>query len=125
MARLRTPGCTTAVRAYGSTRTMRFSRAVEMTTPSCIGSAPPDRPVPAPRGTIGTFSSRQMFEDRQHLLLGVGQRDDHRQLAVGGQAVAFVGTRVFRVGQHAAFGQGGAQGGGDLLPAHGIDGDGL
>jgi hypothetical protein len=32
-----------------------------MTTPSAIGSAPPDRPVPAPRGTIGTFSSRQMF----------------------------------------------------------------
>jgi hypothetical protein len=31
--------------------------------------------------------------------------------------------RVFRVGQDAAFGQGGAQGGGDLLPARGIDGE--
>jgi hypothetical protein len=41
-----------------STRTMRFRRAVDITTPSASGWAPPDRPVPAPRGTIGTISSR-------------------------------------------------------------------
>lgn len=42
-------------------RTMRFRRAVDSTTPSAIGIAPPDRPVPAPRGTMGTFSSRHTF----------------------------------------------------------------
>ncbi len=31
---------------------MRFSLAVDNTTPSAIGIAPPERPVPAPRGTI-------------------------------------------------------------------------
>jgi hypothetical protein len=40
---------------------MRFRRAVEITTPSASGWAPPERPVPAPRGTIGTFSSWQTF----------------------------------------------------------------
>src|SRR5471030_214407 len=36
-------------------------RAVDSTTPSAIGVAPPDRPVPAPRGTTATASSRQML----------------------------------------------------------------
>ena len=32
---------------------MRFIRANEITTPPCVGTAPPQRPVPAPRATIG------------------------------------------------------------------------
>ena len=38
---------------------MRFIRASEITTPSATGSAPPDRPVPAPRATNGTPCSWQ------------------------------------------------------------------
>jgi hypothetical protein len=33
---------------------IRDIRAKETTTPPSTGIAPPDRPVPAPRGTIGT-----------------------------------------------------------------------
>ena len=60
-------------------------------------------------------------ENRQQLRLAVGQGHHHRQLTVGGQAIALVGTGVFRVGQHAAFRQRDAQGAGNLLPADGID----
>ncbi len=88
---------------------MRFRRAVEMTTPSAIGIAPPDRPVPAPRGTIGTRSRRQTLMDGDHLRLVGWQHHDHGQLAVGRQAVAFVRPGVFLVEQHRALGQGGAQ----------------
>ena len=38
---------------------MRFIRASEITTPSATGSAPPERPVPAPRATNGTPCSWQ------------------------------------------------------------------
>jgi hypothetical protein len=59
MAALRTPGCTTAMRATGSTRTMRMNLASDSSTPSPGGSAPPESPVPAPRGTTGTPSAWQ------------------------------------------------------------------
>ncbi len=39
---------------------MRVKRASDSTTPSAIGNAPPDRLVPAPRGTIGTSMRRQI-----------------------------------------------------------------
>jgi len=61
------------------------------------------------------------FQDGQHLLLVVGQRDDHRQLAVGRQAVAFVGTGIFGIVQDAALGEHGTQGAGHLAAAFGID----
>lgn len=61
-------------------------------------------------------------QDRQHLLFAVGQGDDHRQLAVGGQAVAFVGTGVFGVGEDTARRQFRVQRGGDLLATLGING---
>ena len=54
MSRLVTPGSTTARRSTGSTSSTRFNRATLMTTPSATGSAPPERPVPAPRATNGT-----------------------------------------------------------------------
>src|SRR5438045_1807405 len=54
MARLRTPHCTRAVRAYASTEQMRLNLASDSVTPSACGIAPPDRPVPAPRATTGT-----------------------------------------------------------------------
>jgi hypothetical protein len=49
------------------------------------------------------------IEDGDDLLLGIGQRDHHRQLAVGGEAIAFIRTGILRVEQHAARGQLGAQ----------------
>jgi len=51
-----TPGCTRAVRASGFTARMRRIRASDSSTPSPRGSAPPERPVPAPRAVTGTFS---------------------------------------------------------------------
>ena len=39
---------------------MRFIRAKDMTIPPRAGVAPPQRPVPAPRGTIGSPSSLAM-----------------------------------------------------------------
>ena len=62
---LRTPGCTSAVRASGSTRSARMNFAIESSTPSPGGSAPPDRPVPAPRGTTGMRSCAQVFKMRR------------------------------------------------------------
>ncbi len=41
-------------------RTMRLNFAIESSTPWPCGSAPPDSPVPAPRGTIGTSRSKQV-----------------------------------------------------------------
>ncbi len=36
-------------------------RAKEITTPPTIGTAPPHRPVPAPRAIIGSLNSRAIF----------------------------------------------------------------
>ena len=44
IARLRTPGCTMAVRASGSIARMRLNLASDSSTPSPCGSAPPDKP---------------------------------------------------------------------------------
>src|SRR5213079_1682334 len=52
-----TPGSTTAIRFLGSIARMRFSRVSTSSTASASASAPPDRPVPAPRGTNGTPSA--------------------------------------------------------------------
>jgi len=54
IAAFRTPGWITATRATGSRRSTRMNFAIDSSTPSPDGSAPPDKPVPAPRGTTGT-----------------------------------------------------------------------
>ena len=77
-----------------SIATMRLNLARLSVTPSGCGSAPPDRPVPAPRATTGTSSRWQIAQHRGDLRLGLGQGDDERLLAVGGEAVAFVGHGV-------------------------------
>ena len=51
-ARFGTPGSTTAIRATRSIEMMRRSRAVETTIASAHAIVPPERPVPAPRGTM-------------------------------------------------------------------------
>ena len=63
--------------------------------PCRIGIAPPDRPVPAPRGTIGTSSRMADLHDALNLRFGFRQRDRERQPPIGREAVAFVRDRVF------------------------------
>ena len=46
------PGCTTAVRVVGST-SIAVIRSVETTRQPSTADAPPDSPLPAPRGTTG------------------------------------------------------------------------
>ena len=43
---------------------MRFIRESTISTPSSIGSAPPDSPEPAPRATHGTSARAQAAHDR-------------------------------------------------------------
>jgi hypothetical protein len=38
--------------------------AIDSSTPSPGGSAPPERPVPAPRGTTGIFKEKQVLRIR-------------------------------------------------------------
>ena len=45
-------------------RTTRMNFASDSSTPSPDGSAPPESPVPAPRGTTGTPSAWQVFRMR-------------------------------------------------------------
>ena len=49
-----TPGSTTATRLWGSSLRIRLRRVSTRSTAPASASAPPDRPVPAPRGTNGT-----------------------------------------------------------------------
>ena len=49
-----TPGCTTQIRFSGSISTMAFIRDRSRIRQPSTAFAPPDRPVPAPRVTIGT-----------------------------------------------------------------------
>ena len=51
------PGWTTATRFSRSISTIRSIAVKAIVRPPSIPAAPPDRPVPAPRGTIGTPSS--------------------------------------------------------------------
>ena len=74
-----------------------------------IGIAPPESPVPAPRGTTGTSSRAADLQDALDLRLGFGQRHRERQAAVGGEAVAFVRRGVFVAKQQAMRGQHGHQ----------------
>ncbi len=52
-----TPGSTHAVALATSISWMRFHDGKSKTTLDSVGTAPPDRPVPAPRGTTAKPSS--------------------------------------------------------------------
>ncbi len=83
--------------------------AIDSSTPSPGGSAPPESPVPAPRGTTGTPSAWQVRRTRCTCSVGLGQRDHHRHFAVGREPVALVGPRVLFLPEHGTLGQEGAQ----------------
>ncbi len=51
------PGWTTATRFSRSISTMRSIAVKAIVSPPSMPAAPPDSPVPAPRGTIGTPNS--------------------------------------------------------------------
>ena len=51
---LTTPGSTTATRLTGSTSRILFSRVKARTREPSRATAPPESPVPAPRGVTGT-----------------------------------------------------------------------
>ena len=76
---------------------MRVSRASEMTIPSATGSAPPERPVPAPRATNGIALLVAEPDDRLHLLDAAGQRDERGHHAATRQAVALVRPQLLRL----------------------------
>ncbi len=67
-----TPGCTTAMRFSASTLRMRFRREHSITTPFSSAIAPPESPVPAPRGTKGTPCARQARTTRATSVLSLG-----------------------------------------------------
>ena len=76
---------------------MRVSRASETTIPSATGSAPPERPVPAPRATNGIALLVADPDDRLHLLDAAGKRDERRHDAGARQAVALVRPQLLRL----------------------------
>lgn len=115
---LSSPGCTTAVRVTGSTVISRIF-SVDSTIPPSTAVAPPDRPVPAPRGTTGmrwavaqrnTVCTCSVLDGRT-TAIGVPQ------IRVGG-AVLSVGRHDVGVGDDDAVGQFGDQGC-DLRIGHG------
>ena len=53
------PGCTTQIMFSRSISSTWFIRDRSRTTAPSVALAPPDRPVPAPRGTIGAPNSAQ------------------------------------------------------------------
>ena len=101
IARLRTPHCTRAVRAQrdrSARMRLNLARRQRHAEPRAA-SRRRTGPVPAPRATTGTPSAWQARSTACDLRLGLGQRDDERLLAVGGEAVAFVGRGVFALPQ--------------------------
>ena len=74
-------------------RSMRMNFASDSSTPSPGGSAPPDRPVPAPRATTGTFMAEQVLQDALHLL--ARSRAARPPSAAGGRRS---GRRIRRAG---------------------------
>ena len=67
-----------------------------MTTPSATGSAPPERPVPAPRATNGTWCS---WQSRTTACTSAAERGQHDEVGDGAMArerVALVGAELLR-----------------------------
>ena len=74
-------------------------RVIDTITPPCGAMAPPMRPVPEPRGTIGTRARRQQPHDRLHLLGARGQHHGVGRALVEGVHVALVDQPPFG-GEH-------------------------
>ena len=106
---LNSPGCTTAVRVTGSTVISRI-RSVDSTMPLSNAVAPPDNPLPVPRGTTGTRCWRCPAQHGLDIFGAQRAHDGHR-LSRGRvqRAVLAVGLGDRGVGDHHAFRQLGDQ----------------
>jgi hypothetical protein len=93
-------------------------RAHDKSTPCGCGVAPPDRPVPEPRATSGTFKATAGGEHRVHLRFRAWKYDYGRKLAVHRQTVAFVRTALLGACQYARLGQHRAQRRDDIRLLH-------
>ncbi len=102
------PGWTTATRFSRSISRIRSIAVKAIVRPPSMPAAPPDRPVPAPRGTIGTRSSAADPDELGDL---GGRRREARRRRAGrpaGRASRRVGTTRGRSRRSAAAGRGGA-----------------
>ena len=68
-----TPGSQTTRWLSRSTSRIRRMRVRTMSTPSSIGSAPPDSPLPDPRATHGTPGAVAHPDDRGDLVADAGE----------------------------------------------------
>ena len=73
-----------------STSRIASIRERPITIPSATGTAPPDRPVPAPRATNGTPEPRAGAHGGGHLRRRGRQHDRQRDRPVAGQAVRLI-----------------------------------
>ena len=69
-------------------------REHSITTPDSSAIAPPERPVPAPRGTKGTPFARQARTTRATSRLVARQHDRRRPRAVYGEPVGLVDQQI-------------------------------
>ncbi len=73
---------------------MRFIRETTISTPSSIGSAPPERPEPAPRATHGTSARAQAATTCRTSSARARQHCRRRRRVVLQQAVGLVGAEL-------------------------------
>ena len=103
------PGWTTAVRVTGSTVMSRIF-SVDSTMPPSTAVAPPDSPVPIPRGT--TAIRLAVAHRRTVCTSSVRRRPDHGHRGAGvgiGGPVLAIGLQNVRVGDDGAVGKFGSQ----------------
>ena len=97
------PGWTTATRFSRSISRILSIAVKAIVSPPSMPAAPPDRPVPAPRGTIGTPSSAAIRTSSTTSAVVVGKTTAPRQPGVEvGRLVVAVALAVDRVGQERA-----------------------
>ena len=71
-----------------------------MTMPSATGSAPPERPVPAPRATNGMPLACADPDDPLHLRGRAGEDDELRHRAPAREPVAVVDAELLGLADH-------------------------
>ena len=99
------PGWTRATRLTVSTSRIRLSFARLSSTPSASGSAPPDRPVPAPRATTGTSRPAQVRITSCTCSTVSGSTATRGTCRVRGESVALVGLQIFLGMEHRGVGE--------------------
>ena len=100
-------------------------REVTTSTPSAMGSAPPESPVPEPRATKGTPNAAHVATTAWTSRLERASDHEGRHDAEVRQAVAFVGAQLGEVGDERLLTDDPPQPLGDradqVSPAHGIE----